>query len=286
MDLPERSGLKDMPMPSPVLLTSRIVIRISGGDARKWLHNLVTSDVENLQAQEARFAALLTPQGKIIADFFVVPDADGLLIDCASAIAASLIKRLSIYKLRADVQISDVSAQLCVSAFWDSAPPPASQGIVFADPRTARMGWRMIAPPGETDSLGALPEEHAAYDAHRIALGVPEGGRDFAYDETFPYEANMDRLHGVDFRKGCYVGQEVVSRVEHRASARKRIVRVEYDSEAPAPFTPIMANEIIIGQTGSSSGRNALALLRLDKADDAKAAGHDLTADGVTLRPL
>ncbi|MBM3609265.1 MAG: folate-binding protein YgfZ [Alphaproteobacteria bacterium] len=273
-------------MPSPVLLTSRIVIRISGGDARKWLHNLVTSDVENLQAQEARFAALLTPQGKIIADFFVVPDADGLLIDCASAIAASLIKRLSIYKLRADVQISDVSAQLCVSAFWDSAPPPASQGIVFADPRTARMGWRMIAPPGETDSLGALPEEHAAYDAHRIALGVPEGGRDFAYDETFPYEANMDRLHGVDFRKGCYVGQEVVSRVEHRASARKRIVRVEYDSEAPAPFTPIMANEIIIGQTGSSSGRNALALLRLDKADDAKAAGHDLTADGVTLRPL
>lgn len=271
-------------MLSPALLATRSILRIAGGDARKWLHNLVTSSVEALQSQQAAFAALLTPQGKIIADFFVVPDGRDLLLDCDSAIAPSLMKRLSIYKLRADVSITDTGSMLAVCAFWNGAPPYVSQGIVFADPRDERLGWRMIAPPSEIDACGADAEAFADFDAHRIALGVPDGGRDFAYGETFPHEANMDKLRGIDFKKGCYIGQEVVSRVEHRGTARKRIVRVQYDGIAPAPFTPVNADDIVIGECGSSQGINGLAMLRLDKVEDAIAAGRRLHANGITLR--
>lgn len=270
--------------PSPALLTSRTVLRICGGDARKWLNNLVTSNIETLAPQEARFAALLTPQGKIIADFFIVPDGACLLLDCASAVAETLMKRLAMYRLRADVQISDVSAQLAVCVFFDAPPPAASQGVVFADPRDAELGWRMIAPPGEIDAFGASAEAEAKWHTHRIALGVGEGGTDFTYGETFPHEANMDQLHGVDFRKGCYIGQEVVSRVEHRGTARKRIARIVFDAPAPARGTEILAGGVVIGATGSRDGVQALAMLRIDKAQEAAQAGQGLTADGISLR--
>lgn len=283
-DSPLRSKTKSNALMAPALLATRSIIRIAGGDARKWLHNLVTSSIESLENQQSAFAALLTPQGKIIADFFIVPDGRDLLLDCDSAIAPALIKRLSIYKLRADVAIADASSMLAVRAFWGDAPPALSQGIVFADPRDERLGWRMIAPPDEIDACGADADAFAAYDAHRIALGVPDGGRDFAYGETFPHDANMDRLHGVDFKKGCYIGQEVVSRVEHRGTARKRIVRVQYDGAAPAPFTPVSADDIAIGESGSSQAANGLAMLRLDKVEDAVAAGRRIHAGGVTLR--
>jgi tRNA-modifying protein YgfZ len=269
---------------SPALLTSRAVLRLSGRDCRTWLQGLVTSDVETLEPQQARFAALLTPQGKIIADFIVVRDGDSLLLDCDQAIAPTLAKRLAIYKLRADVAIADVSSQLGVAVFWNGEPPAVSQGVVFSDPRDAALGWRMIAPPAELDTFGADPESADAWHAHRIALGVGEGGVDFPYGDTFPHEANMDLLHGVDFKKGCYVGQEVVSRVEHRGNARKRIAKVLYDGAAPSAGTEIVANGVTIGVAGSHAGATGLALLRIDKADDALAAGHTMSANGVSLR--
>ena len=137
------------------------------------------------------------------------------------------------------------------------------------------MGWRMIAPPSELEVLGNHGE--AAYEAHRIACAVPRGGLDFPWGDAFPHEANMDRLHGIDFRKGCYVGQEVVSRVEHRGLARKRIVGVRLDGPAPAIGAEIHAGEIAIGAMGSSAGEAGLAMLRLDRAQEALGAGVKLT---------
>jgi folate-binding protein YgfZ len=131
------------------------------------------------------------------------------------------------------------------------------------------MGWRVIGPPDELDRLGVVAGLEDAYSAHRIALGVPEGGADYAYGDTFPHEANMDLVHGVDFKKGCYIGQEVVSRVEHRGTARKRIVRVGFSGAAPARGTGISTGELTIGQMGSSAGQEGLALVRVDRIAEA-----------------
>lgn len=275
------------------ILGSRGILRIAGPDAREWLQGLVTNDVEHLGMQagpyEARFAALLSPQGKILFDFFVAPDADGLLLDCAADQAQALARRLAMYKLRSRIEIADLGGSLAVAAIWGEGEPPAfAQGRIFADPRTPAMGWRMIAPPSGLEVLGNNGE--AAYEAHRIACAIPRGGLDFAWGDAFPHEANMDRLHGIDFRKGCYVGQEVVSRVEHRGLARKRIVGVRLDGPAPEIGAEIHAGEIAIGAMGSSAGEvgsawTGLAMLRLDRAQEARAAGVALTcgATGIEL---
>ncbi len=168
--------------------------------------------------------------------------------------------------MRAQVTISDVSGSLAVAAGWDGAPPPAAQGRVFDDPRGAGLGWRAIAPHAELEKLGA-PASEQDWHAHRIACSAPQGGVDFPWGDTFPHEANMDRLNGIDFKKGCYVGQEVVSRVQHRGLARKRITRVDIAGQTPAPGAEITAGEISIGAMGSSSGNAGLALIRLDKAE-------------------
>jgi folate-binding protein YgfZ len=206
------------------------------------------------------------------------------LLDCAADQAQALARRLAMYKLRSRIEISDLSGSLAVAAIWGEAEPPAyAQGRIFADPRTPAMGWRMIAPPSELEVLGNYGE--AAYEAHRIACAVPRGGLDFPWGDAFPHEANMDRLHGIDFRKGCYVGQEVVSRVEHRGLARKRIVGVRLDGPAPEIGAPVQAGEIAIGAMGSSVGETGLAILRLDRAEEARAAGVALLcgATGIEL---
>jgi len=267
--------------PRAALLAGRSVLRVSGRDARTFLQDLVTNDIEALKQGEGRFAALLTPQGKILFDFFVTPDGDALLIDCNASQAADLAKRLGFYKLRADVRIADESANLAVAAFRE-APPPA-QALAFADPRHAGMGWRVIAAPDELDRLGVVAGLDDAYAAHRISLGVPEGGADYAYGDTFPHEANMDLVHGVDFKKGCYIGQEVVSRVEHRGTARKRIVRMGFSGPAPARGTEIVTGELAIGQMGSSAGQEGLALVRIDRIAEAKG---DIKAGATALTYL
>src|SRR5271168_2162474 len=269
-----------------VLLDDRGVVRVSGEDAASFLQGVLTNDVEKLGPREARYAALLTPQGKILFDFLVVrlPADRGaaFALDCAATQAADLARRLSFYKLRAKVAISDESADHCVLAYWGGEPENAPGGIVYADPRAAELGWREILPRAKGVAIGeaALSD----YDALRISLGVPKGGVDFVYADAFPHEANLDLLQGVDFEKGCYVGQEVVSRMQHRGGARKRVVRVKLDGRAPAVGTAIVDGELPVGTLGGASGREALALVRFDRVEEAVAAGRPLKADGIGLR--
>lgn len=275
----------DTTTPSPLaLLPARAVLRLGGRDARTWLQSLVTNDVEKLATGEGRYAALLTPQGKIMFDFFVTPDGESLLIDCRADQAAALAKRLLMYKLRADIAISDASHELMVAAAWGAAPPPVSRAIVFADPRHDRLGWRLIGEAQEFDMMGVEAGHETAYAAHRIDCGAPEGGVDFAYNDAFPHEANMDLVHGVDFKKGCYIGQEVVSRVHHRGTARKRIVRVAFEGDGPAQGAAVTMGDIAIGEMGGCVAGRGLAGLRLDRVEDARAAGVKLMADGVEIK--
>jgi tRNA-modifying protein YgfZ len=266
-------------------LADRGVVSVSGADAAGFLQGLLTNDVEKLAPGEARYAALLTPQGKILFDLIVVraPDAGGpvFLIDCGAAQAADLAKRLGFYKLRAKVAIADESASRAVAAFWGGEPEAIEGGLLYADPRDLRLGWRAILPRPMADAVGS---EHVdEYEGLRIGVVAPKGGVDFAYGDAFPHDVNFDLLGGVDFDKGCYVGQEVVSRMKHRGTARKRIVLVKLAGPPPAPGAPVTDRELAVGTLGSSSGREALALLRLDRAEDAAAAGRGLSADGVGL---
>jgi tRNA-modifying protein YgfZ len=268
------------------LLPDRGVVKVAGGEASTFLNGLLTADVADVSPQRARFAALLTPQGKIIADFIVAADDGALLLDCPREVAGTLADRLKFYKLRAKVTIEDLSAALAVMAFWDGTATPG--GISYIDPRLPALGRRTIVDPSQAPQVaaqaGADLVSAGAYETHRIALGVPRGGIDFAYGDAFPHEADMDQLNGVDFDKGCYVGQEVVSRVQHRGTARNRIVPVSSSAEPlPGAGTPVMAGDKQIGQTGSASGGRGLAMLRLDRLADAEAAGVPLIAGGVTL---
>lgn len=265
-------------------LPGRGVIRLTGEDPAKFLQGLVTCDVETIPAGEARFGALLTPQGKILVDFFVLaaPEAigGGLIIDAPRALVADLVRKLSFYRLRAKVAIEDQSDQLGVTAIWDVEGEPDVGGIVARDPRHPALGWRMITPPPmETFA------DTGAWHAHRIRLGIPEGGRDFIYGDAFPHEADMDQLAGVDFAKGCFVGQEVVSRMQHRGTARTRVVPFTYADHAPMEGIDVMAGEKTVGVMGSAADGRALAKVRLDRIGDALTAGEPITAGGIALTP-
>jgi folate-binding protein YgfZ len=273
------------------LLPDRGVVKVDGASARHFLNGLLTTDIEALTPEAPRFAALLTPQGKILFDGIVaaVPAADGsaLFIDCPRALAANLVERLNFYKLRAKVIVEDLSQTLGVLAAWDGTGT-TEYGLVYPDPRLPALGLRVMLPPHlaaeAANDLGATVVAPEAYEAHRIALGVPRGGLDFAYGDAFPHEADMDQLNGVDFAKGCYVGQEVVSRIEHRARARSRVVPVAYDGFAPADGIAVMAGERAVGTMGSAAAGRGLAMVRLDRVEDAFAAGTALSAGGIPIR--
>jgi hypothetical protein len=270
-------------------LPDRGVLKVIGDDARKFLHGLVTADVLDLMPGNARFCALLTPQGKIVADFFVTeaPEADGggFFVDIPRALAAMLVEKLNLYKLRAKVLIEDLTEILGVIAAWDGTGT-TKQGLCYADPRLPALGLRiMIAPHRATaaaSDLGATLVGAEDYEAHRIALGIPRGGLDFAYGDAFPHEADMDQLGGVDFAKGCYVGQEVVSRIEHRGIARTRAVPLGYDGATPESGTPITAGERQVGTMGSAARGRGIALMRLDRV--AEAEQSTLAAGGIPIR--
>jgi len=225
---------------------------------------------------QAGYGALLTPQGKMICDFFILAlapkDGGGFLLDTPLLQTADLMKRLKLYKLRAKVALEDLTERSAVLASADGAALPADAGFVYDDPRLPALGQRAVADIEGIEALVTVEPE--AYHARRIALGVPAGGRDFAYGDTFPHEALLDQLGGVSFKKGCYIGQEVVSRMQHRGTARTRVVPVVFDdgiatetgAEATAGGKPL-------GTIGSGANGRALALLRLDRLADALAAG-------------
>ncbi|MEQ1698426.1 MAG: folate-binding protein [Hyphomicrobiaceae bacterium] len=256
------------------LLPDRGVVAVTGEDARKFLDNIITNDMDLLDKQDAIFAGLLSPQGKILFDFFVVKASDGFWLDVAKDQAAALVKRLSMYKLRAKVAISAVP-DVHIEVRW---PHPAAG---YADPRMAELGNRGFADLHSSPDAAA----YAAYHAHRIALGVPEGGKDYAFGDAFAHEALFDQTNGVSFTKGCYVGQEIVARMEHRGTARKRFVRVSGVGALPTAGTEVLAGEVVIGAMGSSAGSTGLALLRLDRVVEFEAKGVGLTCGGVSVAP-
>lgn len=270
-----------MTMPQTALLETRATLAISGADAGPFLQGLITNDVERAKQGEAIFAALLTPQGKVLFDFLLLDAGGRYLVDCRADIAADLARRLGFYKLRADVAVEDVSAAWRVAAAWgDDTQTLLNMPHGFRDPRLGILGSRAFVEAGQ--GLNATASQ-AEYDAHRIALCVPEGGADYAFGATFPHEACFDLLHGVDFRKGCFVGQEVVSRMQHRGTARTRVVRVSGEGplEAGADIT---ADGFAIGKMGAVAGANGIALARIDRAAAAIAKGETLIAAGVRVQ--
>jgi folate-binding protein YgfZ len=272
-------------------LPDRGVVKVTGSDARDFLNGLVTTDVTLLRPGLGRFGALLTPQGKITTDFLITEapagHGGGFLIDCPLVLAQALAEKLGFYRLRAKVSVENLSESLGVLASWDG-DPALKPDLAFADPRNAALGWRILVPeelaPKAAGLIGAELADSTAYHAHRIALGVPRGGLDFIYGDAFPHETNMDRLHGVDFDKGCYVGQEVVSRMQHRGTARTRTVRVILDGGAPEPGATLLAGGKPVGIMGTAAGHRGLALIRIDRTADALEAGMPLTSGGLAIR--
>ncbi len=247
----------------------RAVLGLEEAETENFLHNLVTADVLGLAHGEARYGALLTPQGKILFDFFVVKAAEGYLLDCAASQLEELAKRLMFYRLRAKVVIAE---RKDLEAGVSPERPPGM--TAYADPRTPLIGWRVMAEKGK------LPMG-TGYDQARIALGLADSDGDIGSGELFPHEANFDQLGAVSFSKGCYIGQEVVSRMEHRATARSRILPVTFDGAAPPHGAAIKSADKIIGSVLSSAGHAALALLRLDRMAEAT---QPLLTDAVRVR--
>jgi tRNA-modifying protein YgfZ len=274
------------------LLPERGVVKVAGETARSFLNGLVTADMAKVTPSEPRYAALLTPQGKIIVDFIIAEasaeDGGGLFLDCPRALASTLTERLDFYKLRAKISIENLSDGLGVAALWDGLGT-SEYGLVYPDPRLPGLGQRMILPPqvfGEAAAdMGATVVDASVYEARRIAFAVPRGGQDFIYNDAFPHEADMDQLGGVDFDKGCFVGQEVVSRMEHRGNVRTRVVAVAYDDFAPECGAPVSAGDKPAGMMGSSARGRGIAIVRLDRVADALAAGLPVTAGGLAIRP-
>ena len=240
-------------------MSERRVYRITGDDREDFLQNLVTNDVARLK-DGLVWAALLTPQGKYLADFFLVPDGDAILVDVAEPLAAGLFQRLSMYKLRAKVMIEPVDIE--VTRGLGDVPEGA-----FADPRHPSLGWR---------AYDGRPGQTVDWDALRVAAGVPESGIELIPNDTFPLEVDFERLCGVDFRKGCYVGQEVTARMKHKTELRKGLRRVRIEGEAPVGTELIAEDGRVAGTLYTQSGGEGLAYLRFDRAAGDMRAGDVL----------
>jgi len=246
-------------MTNPVFLPHRSVISVSGADAETFLNGIVTTSTLGMRAGEFRYGALLTPQGKVISDMLLTREADAILIDCAEAAEPAVIKRLTLMKLRAAVAIAP-RPDLGVNAFTGSP-----------DPRSPSAPHRSIGPRATAGDI-------AAYHAARIAAGLAEQGADFVAEEVFPADINMDLLGGVDFKKGCFIGQEVVSRMKRRGTARRRTLRVTLERETQTPCSIFVAG-LEVGKLTSAQGRNGLARVRIDEVADANKFHEGHVAD-------
>ncbi len=260
--------------------TSRAVLRIAGADARDWLQGLVSNDVRRLAPPAPVYAALLNPQGKYLFDFILAEAQDGsILLDVAADRAQALTQRLSLYRLRRAVSVTP-APDIGVALIWGGAPPAGAQdGLSIVDPRDPGLGWRVYAPDPAAALAGCDPATPADYDALRVALTIPATGVELIPGETFILEAGFDRLHGVDFRKGCYVGQEVTARMRHKTELRKGLARVFVDGPAPAPGAAVTTpGGKDAGTLFTVAGGEGLAHLRFDRA-----AG-EMIAGGARLR--
>jgi folate-binding protein YgfZ len=255
----------------PAHLDDRAVIAISGAEAREFLQGLVTNDVVGGLAPGAGvYAALLSAQGKILFDFFVTEGDGAILIDCPRPSRDALLKKLRMYRLRAKIVI-EPRDQLAVYAGLKGHPDNrptsyADRAVTFLDPRLAALGERSIGAHAEMPAN--LPGPHGYHEA-RLALGVPEA-EDFGYEKIFALDAGLEELNGVSFTKGCYIGQELTSRMKHRATARKRILTVTADVPLPPPGTPVNVDAVEVGEMLTAQGQRGFALVRLDRLDETK----------------
>lgn len=247
-------------------LPERGVIAVSGADRTEFLQGLVSNDVTAATPGRAVWSALLTPQGRYLAEFFILAGDEALLLDAPRAALAELTKRLSRFRLRSKVAIEDVSAQYHVHASWNGAPPDA--GVTAPDPRLPEAGHRILAREILPESAGA-----EAYLAHRLRLGLPDHA-DLEPEKTLLLEAGFDELHGIGWEKGCYMGQELTARTRYRGLVKRRLVPVDAEGPLPPPGAPILANGREAGAMRSGLGRRGLAMLRLDALEGALAAGE------------
>ena len=265
------------------ILSDRSVLEVAGEERASFLQGLVTNDVAGLGRGEACFTGLLSPQGKILAGFFAINAGEAILLDCPAAVAADLLKRLGFYRLRAKVTLADVSGKWRVAAAWGEGAGEALKAgtsIAFLDPRLPALGFRGLV---EAGNAANFPASAGEYESLRIAAAVPEGGTDYAYGDTFPHEACFDLLNGVSFKKGCFVGQEVVSRMQHRGTARTRVLAVSAAEPLPAGGADIVAEGFAVGRLGSVAGSRGIALARLDRVGEALAKAQPLSAGGVAV---
>lgn len=248
----------------PVSLLDRTVFHLSGDKTREWLGGLITNSLSG----EHTFAALLTPQGKIIADFFIQTDGDALLLETPSKFEEALFKRLKMYRMRTPIEITDISETHNVYAIWNGE---GEEG--FEDPRQPALGYRLIT----TDTL----ETTGDYNAHRLSLGIPDSAEDFETASVFPADACMDQINGVDFKKGCFIGQEVVSRMKRMTTVKKRMRGLALAGDAQAG-DKIMAGERVVGDVLSVHNKMAMGLVRLDRWKNA-AVSPTLNGHGVQI---
>ncbi|MDQ0319723.1 folate-binding protein YgfZ [Pararhizobium capsulatum DSM 1112] len=258
----------------PLALSDRAVISISGKDAEDLLQSLITTDLQQLADDEARPGALLTPQGKIFFDFVVTRHGDGLRLETGVEQAEALLKRLTMYKLRAAVTLSLQSP----APVWLSHEAQAGGG--YRDGRFAKAGTQLYRHYSEAPEATGQTD---AYNDLRIASGIAISGADYPLQDAFPHDVLLDLNGGLSFKKGCYVGQEVVSRMQHRGTARRRVVIVAGDEALPETGTPITVNDRPIGTLGSVSGKNGLAIVRIDKAGEAIAEGRPILCGPVAV---
>jgi folate-binding protein YgfZ len=252
-------------------LHDRALVAVEGPDWRGFLQGLLTQDVETLGAGELRYGALLTPQGRLLFDLFLLGTDSGALLDVEAARRDAFIQRLSMYRLRAKSTVERAEGGVFVQWGAPAAGPPW-----LADPRLPGLGFRAYA----LEAPAPLTADEAAYDGHRLALGVPDPARDCAGETTYPIEADLDLLNGVDFRKGCFVGQETTSRMKRRGQIRSRMLPLVFDGPDLAPGAEVLAGEALrAGEVRSSRDGRAMALMRLDRAE-----GADLTVEGRKVR--
>jgi hypothetical protein len=282
------------------ILQRRGVLEIRGGDARTFLQGLISNDVTKVSEARALYSALLTPQGRFLHEFFVAALGDALLLDCEAERLDDLKRRLMLYKLRSKVEIAEARDRFLVAALMGEGAPaklgvsqepgaakPFGGGAVFVDPRLLEAGCRAILPrAGGEDaikSLGFTRAQPEDYERMRLALGLPDGSRDLEPEKAILLENGFDELHGIDWDKGCYMGQELTARTRYRGLVRKRLMPVGIEGPAPAPGTPVMLGNKEAGEMRTSLGNLGLAMIRLEALDEA--GGAALTAGEAKLTP-
>ncbi|MDE2165905.1 MAG: folate-binding protein YgfZ [Alphaproteobacteria bacterium] len=270
------------------ILDDRAALEISGADRAAFLQGLVSNDVTKAAAGAPVYAALLTAQGKYLHDFFIVALGEAFYLECERARLGDLQRRLSLYKLRSKVTLADASARFAIAAAWGDdalvklglaagAAKPFAGGVAYADPRLVALGARFLIAAGRESEIAAAGFARAdadAYDRHRLALGVPDGSRDLEVEKSILLENGFEELNGVDFDKGCYMGQELTARTKYRALIRKRLVPVKVDGPLPAPGTPVTHNGEEVGEMRSGRDDVGLAMVKLDALAGPLSAGE------------